>query len=37
VRYFDAPRLDDKLRITVGDPGQNDRQLDAFDAIAATP
>jgi histidinol-phosphate aminotransferase len=33
VRYFDAPRLDDKLRITVGDPQQNDRLLAAFDAM----
>jgi histidinol-phosphate aminotransferase len=33
VRYFDAPRLDDKLRITVGDRSQNDRLLAAFDAI----
>jgi histidinol-phosphate aminotransferase len=33
VRYFDAPRLDDKLRITIGDPGQNERLLYAFDAI----
>ena len=25
VRYFDAPGLDDKLRITVGTDSQNDR------------
>jgi histidinol-phosphate aminotransferase len=31
VRYFDAPRLDDKLRITIGDPAQNDRLLTALD------
>jgi histidinol-phosphate aminotransferase len=38
VRYFDAPRLDDKLRVTVGDPQQNDRLLAAFDAVVgATP
>ena len=38
VRYFDLPRLDDKLRITVGDPAQNDRLLAALDAIMrATP
>jgi len=36
VRYFDAPRLDDKLRITVGDAQQNDRLLTAFDAIMGT-
>lgn len=33
VRYFDLPRLDDKLRITVGDAAQNDRLLAALDAI----
>lgn len=27
VRYFDAPRLADKLRITVGTPEQNDRLI----------
>ena len=36
VRYFDAPRLDDKLRITIGDPGQNERLLTTFDAIMST-
>jgi histidinol-phosphate aminotransferase len=35
VRYFDAPRLDDKLRITVGDPVQNDKLLAALDASLA--
>ena len=35
VRYFDAPRLDDKLRITIGDPTQNDRLLAAFDSLMA--
>jgi histidinol-phosphate aminotransferase len=35
VRYFDAPRLDDKLRISIGDPAQNDRLLAAIDAILA--
>jgi histidinol-phosphate aminotransferase len=35
VRYFDAPRLDDKLRITIGDPAQNDRLLAALDASIA--
>jgi histidinol-phosphate aminotransferase len=35
VRHFNAPRLDDKLRITVGDPSQNDRLLAALDEIAA--
>jgi histidinol-phosphate aminotransferase len=35
VRYFAAPRLDDKLRITIGDPAQNDRLLAALDQILA--
>jgi histidinol-phosphate aminotransferase len=35
VRYFDAPRLDDKLRVTVGDPDQNERLLANLDAIIA--
>lgn len=30
VRYFDAPRLDDSLRITVGTPAENDRLLSAL-------
>jgi histidinol-phosphate aminotransferase len=33
VRHFDAPRLDDKLRITVGNRSQNDRLLAALDDI----
>ncbi len=33
VRYFDAPRLDDKLRITVGTPEQDDALLAALDAL----
>lgn len=33
VRYFDAPRLDDKLRITVGTPEQVDRLLAAIDEL----
>ncbi len=33
VRYFDAPRLDHRLRITVGTPEQDDRLLAAIDAI----
>jgi histidinol-phosphate aminotransferase len=32
VRHFAQPRLDDKLRITVGDPEQNRRLLAAIDA-----
>lgn len=30
VRYFNQPRLDDKLRITVGTPDQNDQLLNAL-------
>ena len=30
VRYFNAPRLDDKLRITVGTPEENERLLTAL-------
>jgi histidinol-phosphate aminotransferase len=33
VRYFNAPRLDDKLRITVGTPEQVDKLLNAIDEI----
>ncbi len=33
VRYFDAPGLNDKLRITVGTPEQNDRLLGAIEEI----
>ena len=36
IRYFDKPRLADKLRITVGTPAQNDRLLAALDeAVSA--
>lgn len=34
VRYFDLPRLDDKLRITVGTPEQNAMLLAALDELA---
>ncbi|MEM6507532.1 MAG: histidinol-phosphate transaminase [Planctomycetota bacterium] len=34
VRYFDAPRLDDKLRITVGTPEQVDKLLNAIDELS---
>ena len=37
VRYFDAPRLDDKLRVTIGDPAQNDRLLATIDGVMAAP
>ncbi|XAL99431.1 histidinol-phosphate transaminase [Phycisphaeraceae bacterium D3-23] len=33
VRYFDQPRLDDKLRITIGTPEQNDALLEALDDL----
>lgn len=33
VRFFDTPRLNDKLRITVGTPEQNDRLLSALKQI----
>jgi len=33
VRYWNQPRLDDKLRITVGTPEGNDRLLDAVEAL----
>lgn len=36
VRYFNADRLNDKLRITIGTPEQNDALLTAIDALAAT-
>jgi histidinol-phosphate aminotransferase len=36
VRYFDAPRLQDKLRITIGDRNQNDRLLAALDEIISS-
>ncbi len=35
VRYFDAPRLVDKLRITVGTPAQNQRLINALDLLIA--
>ena len=33
IRYFDEPRLDDKLRITVGTPEQNQRLIGAIAQI----
>ncbi len=33
VRYFKLPQLEDKLRITVGTPEQNDRLLEAMKTI----
>lgn len=33
VRYFNQPRLDDKLRITIGTPRQNDELLQALDTL----
>lgn len=33
VRYFALPGLEDRLRITVGTPEQNDRLLDALEEI----
>lgn len=36
VRYFRLPGLEDKLRITVGTPEQNDRLLAAIKQILAT-
>ncbi len=36
IRYFDKPRLTDKLRITVGTPAQNDRLLAALDEAVST-
>ena len=35
VRYFDYPRLEDKLRITVGTPEQDDKLLAALKEIVA--
>jgi histidinol-phosphate aminotransferase len=38
VRFFDKPALDNKLRITVGAPEENDALLDALDeALAQEP
>ena len=34
VRYWDAPRLHDKLRITVVTPEQNDALLGAIDEVS---
>lgn len=34
IRYWEAPRLDDKLRITVGRPEENDRLLEILEAMA---
>ena len=33
VRYFDAPRLKDKLRITIGTPEQNARLVSELAAL----
>lgn len=33
IRYFSTPGLDDKLRITIGTPEQNDTLLQALDAM----
>ena len=35
VRFFDKPALDDKLRISVGTPEENDALLAALDAALA--
>jgi len=35
VRYFSSPRLDDKLRITVGTPEQNDALITALTELTA--
>jgi len=35
VRYFDAPRIDDALRITVGTDAQNDKLLSALRTLLA--
>ncbi|MBE3068881.1 MAG: aminotransferase class I/II-fold pyridoxal phosphate-dependent enzyme, partial [Planctomycetes bacterium] len=32
IRYWDQPRLADKLRITVGTPDENDRLISALEA-----
>ncbi len=37
VRHFPAPRLDDKLRITIGTPDQNARLLVALGEILTLP
>ena len=33
VRYWDLPRIADKLRITIGTPDQNDRLLSELKAL----
>ena len=35
VRYFETARLEDKLRITIGDADQNDRLIATIDAVMA--
>jgi histidinol-phosphate/aromatic aminotransferase/cobyric acid decarboxylase-like protein len=35
VRFFDKPALDNKLRISVGAPDENDALLAALDAALA--
>lgn len=37
VRHFDAPRLQDKLRISVGTEAENDRLLSALEALLQAP
>jgi histidinol-phosphate aminotransferase len=37
VRYFDAPRLDESLRITIGTPEQNDRLLSTLSSLLSGP
>jgi histidinol-phosphate aminotransferase len=37
VRYFAAPRLDDKLRITIGTRAQNDRLIEALSELGRSP
>lgn len=37
VRYFDAPGLDDRLRITVGTPEQDAAVLAAIDGMVSDP
>ena len=35
IRYFPLPALEDKLRITIGTPQQNDKLLAALKEIIA--
>jgi histidinol-phosphate aminotransferase len=35
VRYFKLPRLDNRLRITIGTPEENQRLVKALAAIVA--